>query len=96
MMNKLSFKVTPEEREVIKQIADRAILECYKSGSVVCDHEGCLMDISACHASGNPLKLEELLAADKFNFAHDVVGIHMHIDRGTGQLKNCFSPRYSK
>ena len=53
------------------------------------------MNLSACHASGNPLRLADLLAADDFNFAHDVFGIDRHIDRGTGQLLDCFSPRFS-
>jgi hypothetical protein len=53
------------------------------------------MNVSACHASGNPLRLEELLAADDFNFAHDVFGIDRHIDRDTGTMMNCFRPRYS-
>ena len=54
-----------------------------------------IMDIDACHNNGCPLKLQELLEADDFNFAHDVFGIRRHIDRTTGKLQNCFLPRYS-
>lgn len=53
------------------------------------------MDVTACHANGNPLKLQELLTADDFQFGHDVFGIRRHIDRETGEFKDCFSPRYS-
>jgi hypothetical protein len=53
------------------------------------------MDICATHLNGCPLKLEELLAADDMNFAHDVFGIRRHIDRTTGELQDCFVPRYA-
>ncbi len=41
-----------------------------------------------------PLRLADLLAADDFNFAHDVFGIMRHIDRRTGRLDNHFVPRF--
>lgn len=53
------------------------------------------MDLSLCHMS-NPLKLDELMAADNGNFAHDVFGIRRHLNRETGKLEDCFSPRYSR
>lgn len=53
------------------------------------------MDVSATHANGNPLRLRELLAADDFNFLHDVGGIVRHIDRNTGTLLNHFRPRFT-
>jgi len=52
------------------------------------------MDITACHIL-NPLNLQQLLDSDDSNFAHDVFGIHRHIDRNTGELLNCFSPRFT-
>lgn len=52
------------------------------------------MDISACHIT-NPLRLQALLDADNGNFMHDIGGIISHINRETGKLMNCFSPRYS-
>lgn len=54
------------------------------------------MDISATHANGCPLKLDELLEADNFNFMHDIVGIRNHINRKTGKLKGYFHPRFAK
>ena len=59
------------------------------------DHMSTVMDIDACNVGGCPLKLAELLAADDFNFAHDVGGINRHIDRETGKLQDCFVPRYA-
>jgi hypothetical protein len=53
------------------------------------------MDVDACHNNGCPLDLERLLAADEFNFSHDVFGIARHINRDTGQLENCFVPRFA-
>lgn len=53
------------------------------------------MDITACHANGNPLRLAELLKADDGNFGHDVFGIRRFIDRTTGRLMGHFRPRYS-
>jgi hypothetical protein len=53
------------------------------------------MDITATHANGCPLKLRELAGAPKLDFAHDVCGIQRHINRETGQLENCFVPRYA-
>jgi hypothetical protein len=84
---------------LIERIADRAVLlerTASKSGAArrgaKLHHQ---MNISACHASGNPLRLADLLAADDFNFAHDVFGIDRHLDRDTGELTGFFSPRFS-
>lgn len=52
-----------------------------------------MLDVAYCHANGCPLRLRELLQADAFNFAHDIHGISMNIDRTTGKLKNKFKPR---
>lgn len=54
----------------------------------------CSMDITAAHANGTPLRLADMLAADDFNFAHDWFGIRRHLNRETGQMLNCFLPRF--
>ena len=54
-----------------------------------------MMDLEACHCNGNPLDLEGLLHAPDVDFFHDVNGIQYHIDRQTGELLSCFSPRSS-
>jgi hypothetical protein len=52
------------------------------------------MDIDAAHREVT-LDLSRLLAADDLNFTHDVFGIRKHMDRTTGKLTDCFSPRYT-
>jgi hypothetical protein len=54
------------------------------------------MDIIACHANGNPLDLAQLLMINDYEFMHDVCGIRDHIDRDTGQLRDCFVPRTTR
>lgn len=54
------------------------------------------MDIAYCHAAGCKLDLKSM--ADSHNLLdinHDVAGIMRHIDRSTGQLKECFTPRFA-
>lgn len=93
-MHKVSFDVTKDERELCLQIMQRAAALIEKDGGQV-DRLGLHMDLVACHANGCPLRLQDLLAADDFNLAHDVFGISRHIDRTTGQLQNFFLPRFS-
>lgn len=52
------------------------------------------MDLQFTHELFN-LRLEELLNADDFNFAHDIIGIHNNFNRVTLEMDNCFLPRYS-
>ncbi len=90
--NTISFKVSKTEMDLINQIVNRVMTMGIKGYTRM----DCVMDITACHANGSPLDLVRLLAADEFNFAHDVLGIRNHIDRQTGELKNCFVPRFSR
>jgi len=53
-----------------------------------------VMDVETVHKK-TPLDLERLLAADNFNFSHDIAGIRRHLDRETGKLLNHFIPRFS-
>ena len=88
----IKFKVSQKERELIDKIVDRALRMADGSG-IAYDRMDAEMDIIATHANGCPLKLQELLEADDFNFTHDVFGIRHHLNRETGQLENHFSPR---
>lgn len=90
MARQPSFDVTREDGDIIKEIVKRA-----RKFDADLDVLSLTMDITACHASGNPLKLTELLAADDFNFTHDVFGIMRHIDRESGELMDHFYPRFS-
>lgn len=93
-MSRVSFSVSPSERKIIAKIAARAV-RMAKKDDVPYEQLGAVMDITACHANGNPLRLQELLDADDVNFAHDVYGIRRFMDRTNGKLLNHFSPRYS-
>lgn len=55
-----------------------------------------LMDIESADKTFN-LRLDDLLQADKFNFAHDVYGIVNNINRNTFPSSDfgLFVPRYS-
>ncbi len=86
----VKFTHKPADLEIIYKIADRA------HDAHGFDRQSTLMDISATHANGCRLRLKELLEADDFNFLHDVCGIARHIDRETGKIGGCFSPRFSR
>jgi len=95
----LSFKCSREDLALISKIMDRACAPGFagQPDALVQRHErmDVTMSLNACHSSGHPLRLAELLVATDFNFSHDVLGIARNIDPETGQLLNCFSPRYS-
>lgn len=96
-MTAISFKVTRQEDRLIQRIVKRV----EKSRPWLTRAERALarqslaMDLTACHANGTPLRLADLLAADEFNFWHDVNGIEAHMDRTTGQLDGRFLPRFA-
>lgn len=94
-MDEARFDVTPEELRIISKIADRAMAMAEQHGY---DYEKIVlvMDLSATHRNGCPLKLQELLDAEATDFAHDVFGIHRHLDRKTGKLLGHFLPRFAK
>ncbi|MFA6167824.1 MAG: hypothetical protein WC700_14480 [Gemmatimonadaceae bacterium] len=95
MTQEVSFEVTPQEHVAIERIAERARDLAVRVGAIY-PLVDALMDVTACHANGMPLDLDGLLAADDADFAHDVFGINRHIDRATGQLGDCFVPRYAR
>ena len=90
----ISFKVSKDEMLKIRKLSAKAVSLAEKIG-VDYKMTDIAMDLTACHANGCKLKLEELLSADEFNFAHDVFGIRRHLDRDTGELKDCFLPRFA-
>ena len=90
----VTFKVTKKDLTTIEKIAHRAVKMADNAGWQY-DEKDAQMDIAACHCNGNPMYLSNLLDAEDFDFAHDVFGIRMHLDRSTGKLKDFFSPRHS-
>lgn len=89
-----SFNVSKADAALIARIADRAfgLLKEFRVRDITAVDIS--MDITACHANGNPLRLSDLLDADDFNFTHDVFGINRHLDRETGVVSR-FRPRFS-
>lgn len=91
----MNFKLTLDEHKTIVNIAQRAHAMAKEQGLDYSVLEA-NMDISACHANGCRLKLSELASTDNFNFAHDVFGIRRHINRQSGELEDCFLPRFAQ
>lgn len=94
-MPEVKWKISKADDALVRRIVDRAVAEGLLSDE---GHRrlNLTMDIEATHLNGCPLRLADLLAADRFNFVHDIVGISRHISRVTGKLQNCFVPRYAK
>lgn len=86
-------KLTYAEHRAIRRIARRAIDTIQELAAKGATRVSIAQEIEACHLNGTPLELERLLAANDFSFAHDVVGIHKHLDRATGALSPVFCPR---
>lgn len=91
----VEFTHDPTARRLISAIAHRAVALAGTNGIKLklMDVE---MDVNATHTNGCPLRLADLLKADDFNFLHDVFGIRRHLDRDTGELRNCFLPRCAR
>ena len=52
-----------------------------------------LLDLSTVNVN---VDWENLLNSADHNFLHDVCGINKHLDRETGELKNCLLPKFIK
>jgi hypothetical protein len=91
----INWRVTMADQRLIEQIAARAVHMAEHAGFEFTQQEFA-MDITATHCNGCRLDLQRLLDADEFNFAHDIFGIQIHIDRKTGKLGGHFLPRYAR
>lgn len=74
---------------VVRAWKQKSVKETYRT------KQDLFMDITATHLNGNKLKLREMYRADDFNFFHDIWGIANNLNRESGQLENCFSPRFT-
>lgn len=79
-----------EDAALIEAIADR----CIATGCDGLDRKTILRELTLCHLNACPLRLEAMMNGDLFNLAHDVYGIHAHLNHKTGKLDNLFVPRY--
>ena len=91
----VQFDVSRDDGKVIADIAHRAYGLSIKHKLQDTSLYGWQMDITATHRNGCQLRLRELLAADDFNFTHDVFGIRRYLNRETGELGGHFVPRYA-
>jgi hypothetical protein len=89
------FDVPKEDMDLIIRIAQRANAEATKAG-IDYPAQDAAMDLTAVHRNGCPLKLRELAETEGYDFLHDVFGIRRHINRRTGQLEDCFLPRFAE
>lgn len=92
LTHEISFKVSSNDVALIDAIVKRAMPLVKK---YVVDSLSLTMDITAIHANGCPLMLADLLQSNDFGFSHDIYGILRHINRDTGQLEDCFRPRFA-
>ena len=81
-----------QEDNIISSIASRAVRGGIYPDGYEMDAE---MDISTVHLCC-PLRLGDLLAADVFDFAHDMVGIRDRLNRQTCNLEHFFLPRFAQ
>lgn len=92
-MSDINWKVNREDARLIDRIIARLI-------PIVGPHPDVLinfaMDITATHLNGCPLDLERLLNAETADFAHDIIGIALHINRNNGKIERGFTPRSAK
>lgn len=86
----INWKIDNQEASWIGEIVDRA-----ERLGLVADRMTSVMDITATHLNGCSLKLVDMLQGADLDFAHDFAGIARHVDRDTGQLTDCFVPRFA-
>jgi hypothetical protein len=87
-------KLSKFEIDLIERIADRAVALGDKYGHTLRKID-IVMDIAAAHIAC-PLKLDEMLHVERDNdFGHDVFGIRENLNRQTGEIENCFLPRFA-
>lgn len=93
-MSPIKFDVTPEEFDLLTKITSRGVTMAMERANVHWDFQQCIMDLTACHCNGCPLKLLSLFLSNDMDFAQDFAGICNNIDRATGKLMNGFTPTF--
>lgn len=86
--------MTTNEMILISKIANRALVLAEKYEVPYADKLSAVLDIEYAHKQV-PMRLQELLEADDFNFSHDVLGIRRHMNRRTYKLEGSFLPRFA-
>jgi len=87
-------KLTAPERAQVDSIVSRW-LSMRRAAGLKAEARSTRMDLCAVHFR-MPLDFERLAEAPDFEVAHDVGGIYRYLDRRTGELTDCFVPRFLK
>lgn len=93
------FGVSKEDGALIARITDRAIDLMFDSlRNPYASWYYIERDLITCCASGCPLYLAELLAADDTEFINCIVGIGNGINKETGEIGDfdCYRPAFAK
>lgn len=93
MSSHINWDVSTRDFSIIEQIADRAVVMA-RQHRIQWTKQDFMMDVTAVY-NRDGLRLADLLAADDFNFAHDILGIRRHLNRDTGKLSQ-FVPRFAR
>lgn len=83
----MNEKETLEKIVEIAKRAERMELLAFERMSLI-------MDLNSAHEEFN-LRLDDLLNADDYNFAHDIIGIQNNINRSERKMEGLFVPRYA-
>jgi hypothetical protein len=89
----LNWKIDAGDHALIVQIAERAQAMAKRFGT---SYPQVVMDLTAVHANGCPLRLDELLASGDGDFGHDIFGIRRFWNPKAAKLEQCFRPRFAK
>lgn len=84
----------PRDVATIGRIVERALILSADHGTPL-DRQSLMMDLTAADEAVG-LRLDDLAGADDVNFAHDVFGIHKHLNRETRRLEDGFMPRFAR
>lgn len=83
------------DNKIIRQIAERGSA-LYKRYDIDVDASLLMVQLRVVHEIITPLRLDEFLAANDADFAHDIAGIHDNTIIGNHtRLANCFTPRFA-
>lgn len=83
------------DQERIKDIAHRAVILAAEKTAQDLSSTQVILAVALAHEK-QPINLVGLLHAKDFDFIHDVWGIMRHINYATGELEDCFLPRYAR
>jgi len=92
----MKWDISREDHDLIVSITERFLALTSRNYLRPMPKREVIMDLTACHANGCRLALVKLNQAQALDLIHDVFGIRHHLDRKTGELKDCFQPRYAE